>query len=219
MNVEPTWPRVHRWPVTLDDGPLRLRPLRRRDARAWASVRGRNANWLRRWDPTSPTEDPADALSFPALVRAFSKQARDFQSIPWAIDLEVAGRRRLIGQLVINGITLGSARFAQIGYWIDEEFAGRGITPWCVAWAADYCLQVLRLHRLEICIRPENEASLRVVAKLGLPEEGLRRAYLHIDHEWRDHRVFVIVADEAADGLRSRVSRPRLSGLASENRS
>jgi [ribosomal protein S5]-alanine N-acetyltransferase len=68
----------------------------------------------------------------------------------------------------------------------------------------DYCFSALRLHRIEIAIRPENAASLRVVAKLGFRPEGLRPRYLHIDGEWRDHLVFALNAEEVPEGLLKR---------------
>jgi ribosomal-protein-alanine N-acetyltransferase len=42
------------------------------------------------------------------------------------------------------------------------------------------------------------------VEKLGFRFEGVRPRYLHIDGEWRDHLVFALNDDEAADGLLAR---------------
>ena len=67
-----------------------------------------------------------------------------------------------------------------------------------------FCWQVMRLHRIEICIRPENGRSLRVVEKLGFREEGMRPRFLHINGDWRDHRVFALNAEEVPDGLLNR---------------
>lgn len=36
----------------------------------------------------------------------------------------------------------------------------------------------------------DNAASQRVLAKCGFEEFGLAPRYLHIDGEWRDHRLF-----------------------------
>ena len=63
-----------------------------------------------------------------------------------------------------------------------------------VALAVDHCLFGLGLHRVEIAIRPENAASLRVVEKLGFPEVGYAPRFLHIDGDWRDHRLFALTA-------------------------
>ena len=71
--------------------------------------------------------------------------------------------------------------------------------PTAVAMAVDHCFGPVGLHRVEINIRPENAASLRVVAKLGFRPEGLRPRYLHIDGDWRDHLVFALNAEEAGE--------------------
>ena len=76
------------------------------------------------------------------------------------------------------------------------------------AMVGDYLFGVAGLHRMEINIRPENAASLAVVRKLDMREEGLRVRFLHIAGEWRDHRSFAITADEIAPaGLVGRLRR------------
>ncbi|MFC7766134.1 GNAT family N-acetyltransferase [Leucobacter soli] len=82
-----------------------------------------------------------------------------------------------------------------------------GITPTAVALAIDVCFGELRLHRVEICIRPENSASLRVVEKLGLRFEGRRARYICIAGEWCDHDSFAITAEEAPRGMLARLER------------
>ena len=101
----------------------------------------------------------------------------------------------------MNNIVGGSARFASIGYWIDQRHAGHGHMPVAVALAVDHCFFALGLHRIEIAIRPENTASLRVVEKLGFPEIGYAPRFLHIDGEWRDHRLFAVTVEEVPGGL------------------
>jgi ribosomal-protein-alanine N-acetyltransferase len=79
--------------------------------------------------------------------------------------------------------------------------------PRAVAMVADHCFGAGRLHRLEVCIRPENSNSLRVVEKLKLREVGFAPRYLHIDGEWRDHRIYAVTAEECPGGLLARVAR------------
>lgn len=45
---------------------------------------------------------------------------------------------RLVGQVTLGGITIGSLRSAYVGYWIDQGMAGRGITPTAVALVCDH---------------------------------------------------------------------------------
>ena len=196
------------WPVTLSEPPVELRPLRYRDARAWDEVRRRNRDWLVPWDATSPVPGAAP-VSFRGMVRRYNAQARQGEALPWVLAVD----GDLAGQVNVGGIVRGSAQSAHIGYWIGREFAGHSYVPTGVAMAIDYCFGALRLHRVEINIRPENAASLRVVEKLGLRPEGTRAKYLHIDGDWRDHLCFAITAEEVPDGLLHRWRRdtpPRL---------
>ena len=187
------------WPAVLQEGPITLRPLRYRDARRWRALRSANAEWLVPWEATHP--DVASlAPTFGQMVRAFSREARSGRMLPFAIDLD----GELVGQLTVSGISWGSLRSGQIGYWVDRRVAGRGITPTAVAMVVDHCFFTIGLHRIEVNIRPENQASLRVAHKLGLRPEGIRRRYLHIDGAWRDHSTFALTVDEIPGGLLSR---------------
>jgi len=170
-------------------------------------VRRQNSEWLRPWEATLPPGSDPGPATFTGLVKALSRQAREGRMLPWLVWFEPGGDRnsaQLAGQLTVSGIVGGSASWAQIGYWVDQRLAGRGIIPTAVALAADYCFQTMGLHRIEIAIRPENVRSLRVVAKLGFRPEGLRPRYLHIDGDWRDHLVFALNAEEVPEGLLQR---------------
>lgn len=144
-------------------------------------------------------------MTFPQLVTAFTGRARRGLMLPWAVDYTPPGEQpRFVGQVTVSGITKGSACWAQIGYWVDPEWAGRGIIPTAVAMASDYCFAELRLHRIEIAIRPENTNSLAVVRKLGFRYEGRRERYMHVDGGWRDHDMFVLTAEEVPQGVLAR---------------
>jgi [ribosomal protein S5]-alanine N-acetyltransferase len=192
------------WPVTLTepdllDLPVALRPVRVKDAAVWRDTRVRNAAWLRAWEPTNP-ETPLYRSSlgpYVSMARTMRREARQGLTVPWVVTYS----GRFAGQLTVGSIVWGSARSAQVGYWIDEAFAGRGITPTALAMAMDHCFFVIGLHRVEATIRPENHASRRVVEKLGFREEGLRRRSLHIDGAWRDHLCYAMTAEDAAGGL------------------
>jgi ribosomal-protein-alanine N-acetyltransferase len=193
------------WPATLAEGPVKLRPIRRSDQRAWTAVREANRQWLEPWDATSP--DPAgQPAGFATYVRQVLSCAREGNCFPWVIEFE----SRLIGQLGISGITHGAVQSGTIGYWLSERFAGHGIMPTAVALAFDHAIGVARLHRLEIAIRPENHPSLRVVEKLGFRPEGLRRNFLHVAGQWRDHLIFALTREEVPEGL---LARCRSAGL------
>ncbi|MGZ4428646.1 MAG: GNAT family N-acetyltransferase [Nocardioidaceae bacterium] len=185
------------WRVELQAGRVGLRPLRLGDARAWAEVRRRNAAWLRPWEATVPPGDDIAPRNFRGLVRDLRRQAREGRSLPFAVTVD----SEFAGQLTVTNIVGGSARWGQVGYWVDQRYAGQGVIPTAVALVVDYCLFEIGLHRIEVAIRPENTASLRVVEKLGFTEIGYAPGYLHIDGAWRDHKLFALTVEEIPDGL------------------
>lgn len=190
------------WPVTLTHAGIRVRPLRWRDARAWTDQRTANAAWLRPWEATVPPGSRERAPSFTEMVRRLRQDAREGRGMPFAIEVDGG----VVGQVNVAGIALGSYRGCQIGYWIDQRHAGRGIVPVAVALICDHLLTEVGLHRIEIAIRPENAASIRVVEKLGFRHEGLRPRYLHIDGDWRDHAIYVLHSEDVAGGVLSRLT-------------
>jgi ribosomal-protein-alanine N-acetyltransferase len=144
------------------DAPVGLRPIKVKDAAPWRDARVRNSTWLRPWEPTNP-ETPLYRSSlgpYVAMARTMRREARHGQTLPWVVTYD----DRFAGQLTIGSIVWGSARSAQVGYWIDEAYAGRGIIPTALAMALDQCFFGIGLHRIEATIRPENQASRRVVA-------------------------------------------------------
>ena len=130
-------------------------------------------------------------------IRGLQNNARAGQGLPFIIDY----RGHLAGQLNVSSIAYGSLSSATIGYWVSERVAGKGLTPTAVALATDHCFFTVGLHRMEICIRPENEPSMRIVEKLGFRYEGLRRRYIHINGDWRDHFCFALTVDEVPTGV------------------
>jgi ribosomal-protein-alanine N-acetyltransferase len=190
------------WEVELRHGRVGLRPLSMRDAGAWREVRSRNADWLRPWEATVPPGTDSVPRSFRGLVRDLRKQAREERALPFAVIVDGV----FVGQVTVMNIVKGSARWGQVGYWVDRRHAGQNVIPTAVALAVDHCLLVLGLHRIEVAIRPENVASLRVVEKLGFTEVGYARRYLHIDGDWRDHKIFQVTREEVGPGLLARLT-------------
>ncbi len=186
---------------TLSHGDVYVRSIRPRDARQLGLQLKRNRSWLEKWEATIPGDSALPAAG--TIVRSLLRLARHDQAAPFVIEHQ----GKVVGQITVSGLSFGSLASGSIGYWISEDVAGRGITPTAVALVADWCFTGLGIHRIEICIRPENESSLRIVRKLGMRYEGLRRRYIHIDGDWRDHFCFAVTIDEVTGGLLARLTR------------
>jgi ribosomal-protein-alanine N-acetyltransferase len=192
----------------LNHGDVTIRVVRPRDAKTLERLVLSNREWLRPWEATNP-HGPT-SFDFKAQVRSLLRQLDNQDGIPFVILYQ----GELVGQLNVANILYGSVSSCVIGYWVIPQVAGKGITPTAVALAMDYMFEVIGLHRVEIDIRPENQASLRVVEKLGLRLEGLKRGYIHIANAWRDHYVFALTKEEVPQGVLNRWSKgevPKIS--------
>lgn len=182
---------------------LVLRVLRQRDAGQLRGLLLRNRDWLRRWEATRPGDDSPQVPSVAqlrGLLRRLRRGMRAGTDIPFGIFV----RGELVGQLTVNSISRGAFCSAQLGYWVAESHAGRGIAPRAVALVIDYLFDELDLHRVELSVRPENGASLRVVEKLGLRYEGTRKNYIHVAGRWCDHDCYALVREERRVSLTAR---------------
>jgi len=184
---------------TLEHRLVTARGVRVRDSRALDRALGSNRAWLEPWEATTPLIRPG-TLDTKSSIRGLLKAAKEGTALP----LVLLHDHDLVGQLNVSQITYGSLSSATLGYWVVEKVAGRGITPVAVAMATDYLFFEKGLHRMEVCIRPENTASMRVVEKLGFRYEGFRRRYIHIDGKWADHFCFALVVEEVPTGVLTR---------------
>jgi ribosomal-protein-alanine N-acetyltransferase len=182
----------------LTHGDVTVRLLRQRDARLLERLILGNREWLRPWEATNPFGP--NSFDIKSMVKGLIRQLDDQSGLPCVIELN----GEVVGQLNVANILYGSVSAAVIGYWVVPEAAGRGATPTAVALISDYLFNVVGLHRVEIDIRPENIASLRVVEKLGFRYEGLKERFIHINGAWRDHYVFALTHEEVVGGVLNR---------------
>lgn len=93
----------------------------------------------------------------------------------------------MVGDISLTNIFWGGFRSGVIGYKTAQDFAGKGLMTEALVKIITWIFEVMDLQRIEANIRPDNAASLRVVAKLGFRVEGLSPEYLEINGERKDH--------------------------------
>lgn len=173
-----------------------LRPLEPADGDAWREVRRRNREWLEPWEPLPEPGSPdllRDAAAFRARCASAARQRHLDTAHPLAIFLHDG---TLCGEINLSGIQRGPFQSAHVGYWVDQAHTGQGLVPEALVLVLRLAFEGLHLHRVEVAIVPRNRASLRVVEKLGLREEGTARHYLQIRGVWEDHVRYAITTNE-----------------------
>ncbi|MFK4323462.1 ribosomal-protein-serine acetyltransferase [Bacillus sp. RC55] len=83
-----------------------------------------------------------------------------------------------------------------VGYWLGENFQGKGIMTKALKALIDYGFKELELNKIEIIVAAENKKSRALPERFGFVEEGkIRQAEWLYDH-YVDHVIYGLLATE-----------------------
>lgn len=175
-----------------------LRPLEASDFEEWKEVRRHCHDWLAKWEPARTPGAPDIVEDRSAFAARCGARAREIQlGAGYGFGIFVNGH--FGGEINISSVHRGPFQSAYVGYWIDQRLAGNGYMPEALVLVFCFAFEQMRLHRLQISIIPRNTASRRVVAKLGIRDEGIAQRYLEINGVWEDHVRYAFTAEEWAE--------------------
>jgi len=150
----------------------------------------RDRAFLDRWEPIRP--DTFFTLEVQQRGLAKLREAQDL--VDFGIFLEAGDE--LVGRIQLTGISPAPFENAHLGYFVSERHNGRGYATEAVRQGVDAAFVELGLHRVQAAVIPRNVASIRVLEKAGLREEGLALRYLQIAGVWEDHKLYAVTAEE-----------------------
>ena len=168
-----------------------LRAPRVSDHRAWAELRRGSRKFLQPWEPAWP-EDDLGRRSFRARLGAYARELETGEAWPFFVFRK--SDDVLIGAVRLFHVRRGVSLSGTVGFWVGQPHARQGHMTDAVDTVIRFAFEGLGLHRLEAACMPENTASAALLLKCGFSEEGYAPAYLKINGEWRDHRLFGLVA-------------------------
>lgn len=160
------------------------------DFHEWAALRSASRAFLEPWEPRW-APDELERTAWRARIQRYREDFARGSAVAFFIFENASGK--LAGGITIGNIRHGVAQSGQIGYWIGERFAGRGLMLEAVRLVVPYAFNSLRLHRIEAACIPDNVRSIRVLEKARFQREGLLRSYLKINGAWQDHYLYALV--------------------------
>jgi ribosomal-protein-alanine N-acetyltransferase len=174
-------------PPRLEGERIFLRLPEMRDAAEWCMTIQKNKAFLKPWSPSS-------------ALRHIHKKGFAARHALWRFDSRsgaahvffIFGRdtQKLIGGITLGNIIRGAGQMATLGYWMDQDMAGKGYMTEAVGVVSRFAFDTLGLHRLQAGCLLNNTASHRVLLKNGFEPEGIAKGYIKIDGEWQDHLIF-----------------------------
>lgn len=183
--------------LRIDHGPridaerVYLRLPRLVDHKPWSELRAASRGYLTPWEPSWPADD-LTRTAFRQRLAAYARELELGEAFPFFVFRK--DDDAIVGGVRLFNIRRGVSQTGVLGYWVGEPFAGQGYTTEAVKAVIDFAFGPLGLHRLEAACMPHNARSADLLSRCGFSEEGYARAYLKINGEWRDHRLFGLIA-------------------------
>ena len=102
----------------------------------------------------------------------------------------------LAGVVNLNEIERAPVESAYLGYFALVPHQGKGYMSEGLRLALDRAFGPHGLQRVEANVQPNNEASLRMVRRLGFRREDPSLRYLRVGGVWRDHERWALTREE-----------------------
>lgn len=124
------------------------------------------------------------------LINGLTEVARRGIGIHWAITLR--GDDRMIGKCGYNEWRKEHRR-ADISYIVAREHQGKGIVSEALGVMLDYGFNYMNLHSVEAGVTPGNDASTRMLQRLGFRLEGHLRENFLTDGGFVDSLIYSLL--------------------------
>lgn len=174
--------------------PGELRLLQESNAEELFSLVDRNRQFLREWLPwLDGNKMLADSQAFIHLSKEQHISNRGFQTGVWY-------KGKLAGIIGYHPIDWQN-RIVMIGYWLGQEYQGKGIITAACRSLTSYAFDEYNLNRVEIKCATGNAKSCAIPERLGFTKEGIIREgewrydhfvdlmlYSMLAHQWKDSR-------------------------------
>jgi RimJ/RimL family protein N-acetyltransferase len=172
---------------TLETGRLLLRPWTLEDAPVMQKLAGEKL--VARYTSLPHPYADGEAEKF---IGSHTAQFAEGKALVLAITLRQTGE--IIGCIGLHGDF--STGIAELGYWIGAGFWGQGYCTEAARATVDYAFRALGLCRIHARHFAQNQASGKVMKKVGMAPEGLRRQHLFRWGEYDDEVLYGMLKAE-----------------------
>ncbi|CDQ20494.1 ribosomal-protein-serine acetyltransferase [Halobacillus karajensis] len=171
------------------DEELSLKMIDHQDAEELFDLSDRSRDHIRTWLPwinfTKEVEDTRNYIKM--CLRRFAEN--DGLTVCILYHGKIAGVVDFHEMDKKNNVT-------SIGYWMGDEYKGRGLLTRACRVLCHYAFEELGMNRIEIRAASKNIKSRGVPERLGFKQEGVIRQAALLYDEYTDHVVYGILKEE-----------------------
>ncbi|WP_020559395.1 GNAT family N-acetyltransferase [Thiofilum flexile] len=139
------------------------------------------AQWME-WPRHCKTEE-----EFKQFVKSSLHHYAEGQSMTCAI----AYYDEVVGNVGFNTIN-HTLKVAEIGYWLGQQYQGKGIVTRACRYLIDYAFKVLELEKVQISAAEDNLPSRAVCERLGMQLEGIITNREKVGNRILNHAIYGI---------------------------
>jgi ribosomal-protein-alanine N-acetyltransferase len=160
-----------------------------------------------------PETDEFNTLGIPETIQTTEKILKEWL-IPqkqhsrnsYVFNIDKNDDNSFVGLIALN---LGKANYqtAEVWFKVHKDFWRKGYATEALTKLLDFGFNNLKLHRIEAGCAVENIASSKVLEKVGMIREGMKRRKLPIRGQWKDNYFYGILEEDFnnTDYLRTKV--------------
>ncbi len=117
------------------------------------------------WHPHSDKNETRSYISW-------LKKRNENYAYTWVIELE--SQKKVVGTISIVGMDY-SRRIATVGYTLNRDYQHQGLATEALKGVIRYLFEELFVERVQAKVIPQNEASIKLLERVGMKCEGLLR--------------------------------------------
>lgn len=149
-----------------------------------------------------PETDEFNTLGIPETIQTTEKILEEWLTLQkqeprksYILGIEKNDNNGFVGLIAIN---LGKVNYrtAEVWFKTHKDFWRKGYTTEALTKLLEFGFYDLKLHRIEAGCAVENIASSKVLEKVGMTREGMKRKKLPIRGEWRDNYFYGILEED-----------------------
>ena len=161
-----------------------LKKPMKEDWKEWAELRQRSRKFLQPWEPKWPNNflTKESFANFISMVDSSLKKR-----ISYNFFIFNKKSKCLMGGISLTNYKSVGYKSITIGYWMGEEYAGKGYMKDSLKVICNYCFVDLDVNRIEAACLPKNLTSKKVLLNVGFEIEGYAKKYLDINGKLEDH--------------------------------
>jgi RimJ/RimL family protein N-acetyltransferase len=145
---------------------------------------------IARWLISLPHPYPKDgAIKYIREATELMKKGLSYE-----LPIRLRSTGELVGVMALLKVDRKN-RNAELGYWIAKKYWGSGFATEAGLRVMEFAFQVLKLERTYAKYYPENEASSRVMEKMGMKYEGTMRHEIYKNGKFYDMSYYGIIRD------------------------